>query len=126
MKNSSLHSLSALLATSQAQVDGLSWSDDDLWCLVKLHHALPGLASQGFAAAQQAGQASSWDAMRQYLEGLPCSTFTWGCQYSPWSRFFDNAEKIGKLGLIDQVGQGSLVLLLALAFAGWLLLRYVG
>lgn len=116
--------ISSLLSTSQSQVSGLGWSDDDLWCLVKLHHALPGLGGQAFEHAKSNGHVDDWGAMRSYLEGLPCETFSWGCHYSPWGRLFDNAEKVGKLGLSGLAGSANVGLMFVLAIVGLILWRF--
>lgn len=110
--------ISQLYAQSLAQAP--TWSDDDVWCLVKLHHALPALAGQAFSYASSQGQTADWDTFREYVESLPADTFPgWGPRYTPWSRFFDNAEKVGKLGLSGLFDQGGFVdvdTLLVLAF----------
>lgn len=115
--------ISALLSTSQGQVAGLDWSDDDLWCLVKLHHALPGLASDAFNYAVANGQASDWDTMRAYCEGLPAETFPWGPSYVPWGHLYDNAEKVGKLGLSGLAGSANLGLMFVMAVIGFIIWR---
>lgn len=113
-----------LLTLSEAQTSELGWSDDDVWCLVKLHHALPALAGQAFTYARSQNQVGDWNAYRAFLEGLPAETFPgWGPRYSPWSRYFDNAEKIGKLGLSSS-GAATLPVMLALAVVAWLLWRF--
>ncbi len=117
-----------VLAVSQQELaaQGLSWSDDDVWCLVKLQHALPDLARTGLPLANQAGQAGDWDTYRSYLEGLPSSALPSSAPYSPWGRLFDNAEIVGKLGLGSSLGFAQADLLTVLAVAGlvYLLIAY--
>lgn len=116
------------VSQSELAAQGLTWSDDDLWCLVKLQHALPDLARSGIPIAAQAGQAGDWDTYRAYLEALPASALPSSAPYSPWSRLFDNAELVGKLGLDGAAGIATLDLLSVFAVIAlvYIAVSYVG
>lgn len=107
------------LQDSQSRLSsiGASWSDDDLWCFVKLHHGLPVLKYM-LAPANQAGQAGDWGSFRSWVCGLSkdeCVATGQVSQavvdnknYWPFDRFFDNAEAVGYLGAGGLSGGGGI------------------
>lgn len=90
-------------STAQAVLDqaGLTWSDDDIWCLTKLHHALPVLLSSFVpACAAKLGTGITWSDFRGWCEKLSASdvaAINDISRYMPFGRLFDNAEKVGYL-----------------------------
>jgi hypothetical protein len=97
---------------------GAAWSDDDLWSLVKMQHALPALPRYLLPAARDASAASSWGDWRSYVTGLSraqVDSLTYGScgRYMPFGHLFDNAERVGVGGL-----QGFVDLNLILGMGG--------
>ena len=128
------------VATDNLAANGLSWSsDDDVWALTKLYHALPRLVDQYLAAAAAAGAASSWSDYRTYLLGLSKddaiavnSVVGSNPNYFPFGRFVTNAEAVGFAGGSSLVGMfglrndwSALVILLAVAAAALALHRSI-
>lgn len=111
---------------NSAQSQAPSWSDDDQWCLTKLHHGLPFIANTMLSHAQAAGQADDWPMFRAYACGLSNADIAAinanvaaNKNYWPFDRFFDNAEKVGYVtggglvggGGLSQLGKAVLALL---------------
>lgn len=119
-------------AQQNLAASSLSWSDDDVWCLTKLYHALPRLSDQFLAAAAAAGQASSWSDFSSYLTGLSQSdaqqvnsaVAAYGVDktgnWVGFTRFIRNAERVGYAGSLAGFVSGEtltlLVVLAAIAF----------
>lgn len=112
-------------AASRLASAGVTWTDDEVWALAKLKHALPALL-YGVASAARNGQGDTWQNFRAYIERMSSDDVAAACnmstvtaaRYYPFSRFFDNAEKVGSasgvtLGNgISQLGKALVVLAL--------------
>lgn len=112
-------------AGSRIAGSGVTWTDDEVWALAKLKHALPALL-YGVASASRNGQCDTWQAFRAYVERMSSDDVAAACnmstvtaaRYYPFSRFFDNAERVGSSGGvtlgtgISQLGKTLVVLAL--------------
>lgn len=118
------------VAQSYLSNAGASWDDEDLWCLVKLVHALPALVVAYVPAAAQADTVQSWGDYRSFCESLSstdaAAISSAAARYMPWGHLFDNAEKVGYAGQPNApVGAVDVGLLFLLAAAALFLSRYV-
>lgn len=82
---------------------GIAWSDDDLWCLIKLWHCLPRLWDQYLHYARNTRHTESWAQFRAFITGLTRDgaanvNAEVAAKYWPFNRFFNNAERVGYAG----------------------------
>lgn len=120
------------VAQSALAKAGASWSDDEVWNLVKMCHALPGLVVFFVPAAAQAGAMYNWGEYRSFVESLSktdaAAINSNTARYYPFTRFFDNSERVGAAvagGGLGAPGAAELEILLVLAIIGFALTRYV-
>lgn len=92
-------------AQAQLRAAGLTWSADDVWCLTKLQHGLPGLP-HWFLPAYAKGPApyfeQTWTDFRAWVMALdPQQTAAINKAVAPYrgifEKLFDNAEHVGYL-----------------------------
>ena len=108
-------------AQAKLAAQGASWSEDDVWCFTKLHHALP-IIQRALVAAKGAGAAASWGDFKAYVNTLAgedaaaamnASTAQVNRYYAyegtnAWNRYFDNAELVGYTSIVGMIGGGGL------------------
>lgn len=123
----------SLYALSKQRTEGLGWSEQDLWSLVKLHHALPWIPAQLLPLARSASEAGSWEAFRVYTLGLSHADVaaispTVAAKYMPFDRFFVNAARVGAGaagGIMGELGAADLDVMSVLAIVGLVVLAYL-
>lgn len=118
------------VALQQISSHGMTWSDDDTWCLSKLHHGLPVLVSAYFNTfASSNGNTGTWSDFRDYVNGLSLADsqkiYANAARYMKNGSFdwlFDNAEKVGYLDGPDGGGSATSIVLGALLLVALFLL----
>ena len=116
------------VSQTQLASAGLTWSDDDTWCLTKLQHGLPAIPGELLAqAAQNAplGTGIGWQEFRAYVQGLATSDLP--ANLKPYAykfdQIFNNAERVGYLDGPDGGGTTSTLLALGALLLLWIFLR---
>jgi hypothetical protein len=112
------------VSLQQLQAHGLTWSDDDTWCLIKLQHGLPGIPAELLGPAVTSGGTEiGWSEFRAYCEGLSNADRPSNLRGYNFTQIFDNAEKVGYLGGFDGSGFASTAGVVLLLFALWIFAR---